>query len=523
MSAVVISLLFVCVPTVANGNENPILTRYLKFQETYEKRVESIAKWCEENDMPTQAQKTRDLLRGTFSGDKIYVAELPKEILDDTPPARASAKSSKSTKKKKSSSKKESASDSEKDASSFDGVANLEEEWEAKIKDLKDEAAGYLFTLAKRAVKMGYAGFGFDLLMRALQENPDHLAARKILGYKKFKNQWLTDFEISQYKAGKVYHERFGWLPKGQVKRYENGERFFNGKWISAEEDAQYHANIENGWIVETPNYIIVTNHSIEAGVKIGNELEKLHRVWKQLFMRYCFTELQVNLLFEGKGSAAIPGQKHKVCYFKTRQNYIECLQAQNPNIASSAGMYSPRYRTAYFFADEQFDIRTMYHEATHQLFDETRKTDPKAGVDSNFWIIEGIAVFMESLKDTDGFHTVGGYDDQRMIIARYRYNLQQYYIPLEQMSKMKIKAFQNHPEVSKLYSQSAALVHFMVYYDNGKYRDALVAVLFDVYTGKSNDQTIPKYLGKSYSELDKEFGMFISQKTEELKNWRIE
>ena len=69
------------------------------------------------------------------------------------------------------------------------------------------------------------------------------------------------------------------------------------------------------------------------------------------------------------------------------------------PNIDISIGVYMDDMRTAYFYADKESDDRTLYHEATHQLFHESRPVSPKAGQLANFWIIEGIAMYMESLQ----------------------------------------------------------------------------------------------------------------------------
>ena len=38
----------------------------------------------------------------------------------------------------------------------------------------------------------------------------------------------------------------------------------------------------------------------------------------------------------------------------------------------------------------------------------------------------------------------------------------------------------QNDPRIRTLYSQAAGLTHFLIYYDDGRYRDALVIVSLD-------------------------------------------
>ena len=36
-----------------------------------------------------------------------------------------------------------------------------------------------------------------------------------------------------------VWHEKFGWLAKANVPRYEQGERLSAGRWVSEEADAR--------------------------------------------------------------------------------------------------------------------------------------------------------------------------------------------------------------------------------------------------------------------------------------------
>lgn len=488
--------------SVLLAEENPFLRQWKKFQANYAEELEELATWCEENELPQQAEKTRQYLQKPFDEDKVYVAVLPQQIEDV---ALASKKGKKATSRK--SSREQTSS---------------QEIWEQKFYKLRDKASIYLLNQARKAVRGGHISLGFDFLMKALEENPDNEAARKILGYRRFRDQWLSDFEVSQIKAKKVYHERFGWIPRAHVKRYEAGERFFRGQWISEEEDAEVHRFIEKGWVIETAHYIVLTNHSIEEGVRLGEQLEKLYRVWKQLFLGYYATEQQVVALFEGKPGLATPQAKHKVYFFRTRQDYNDYLRRTNPQIEMSLGLYSTGTKTAYFFAGEEYDIRTMFHEATHQLFQETRKTDLAAGRLGNFWTIEGIAVTMESLHDEGNYHVVGGFDDERMLAARLRYR-SGFYIPLQMMALMDTRRFQYHPHVVQLYSQSAALMHFFIFHENGKYRDAMSRILLDVYTGKNRVTSIPQYTNQSYEELDEEFRTFITRRSEELENWRFE
>ena len=221
-------------------------------------------------------------------------------------------------------------------------------------------------------------------------------------------------------------------------------------------------------------------------------KLEQLYRVWKQLFVRYYATEQQVTALFESRNrSRRIQLPRHKVVYFRDREDYNRSLRPAYPNIGISVGIYVENTRRAYFFAGEDHDERTLYHEATHQLFHESRPVAKNVGRKANFWIIEGIAVYMETLRREDDTWVLGGRDDVRMKAARYRLLRDRFYVPLNELSTYGMRQVQADPRIATLYSQIAGLTQFLVHSHDGRYRDALVAYLTAVYNG-SQDPAFP-------------------------------
>jgi hypothetical protein len=335
---------------------------------------------------------------------------------------------------------------------------------------------------------------------------------RRILGFQKYRDRWATSYEAGKLRVGQVWHEQFGWLPSSYVRRYEASQRMLNGRWISAEEDAALRRDINRGWDVETEHYTVRTNHSIEAGVELSRQLEKLYRVWKQLFTRYYLSEAQVTALFAGgAGNSAALSRPHHVVYFRDRDDYVQYFKPQVPEIEKSVGIYVDGTRRAYFFHGDD-DRRNLFHEATHQLFHESRPVSPGVGRNHNAWIIEGIALYMESLVEEDGFHVLGGFDDVRMANARYRLLEDGFYVPLAQLTRMSMDDIKRHEQIGALYSQAAGLAHFLVHYDGGRYRDALVAYLSAVYSGRDDPNTLAQLTGTSYADLDRQYRQFLEQ-----------
>ena len=87
----------------------------------------------------------------------------------------------------------------------------------------------------------------------------------------------------------------------------------------------------------------------------------------------------------------------------------------------------------------------------------------------------------------------------------------------------MNTQEFQTHPQMVRLYSQSAGLMQFLLHSSDGRYRDAVADILREIYSGQSVMNTLPKHLGRSFEELDEEYREFISRNAEELSQWEMD
>ena len=268
-------------------------------------------------------------------------------------------------------------------------------------------------------------------------------------------NAGMNGFRPKQrvgWMPGQVHSDEFGWLMADQLPRYQDGKRYYRGSWISAAEEARLRSNIHNGWNVESEHYAVVTNDSLEEGVKLTKALELLNDVWRQVFVGYYAKPAQVEQWFaaaetarvELKNSTAkdksddgaaaggemsvtgptvvattaaiqVARKLHQVVYFREKQQYVDVLKAAQPQIDMSIGFYSDNARTAYFYASDSGYGGTLYHEGTHQLFRETPPATVDPGRKNNFWIVEAIACYMEIAR---GASTVGR---RGVRIVRYR------------------------------------------------------------------------------------------------------
>lgn len=380
-----------------------------------------------------------------------------------------------------------------------------------------------LFDLAKQAAEAGQLSLAFQWATEAVRENPDHADARRVLGYEKRDDKWLTPYGARMAEAGKEWHPTFGWLAAADVPRYEAGERLIGKRWVSADEDAARHREMKNGWQVHTDHFLVTTNHSLEAAAELAARLERLHQVWRQLFAGFYLTENEVRRLFAGERQPRKQVRPFRVYYHKDRSQYVDALRRRQPRIAETLGIYFDDVGEAHFFAADVATagpavvestggppVATLYHEAVHQLFQETKPAAKRIGELANFWVIEGVATYFETLREHDDpvaglYFTVGESDAGRLPAARERLK-DGFYIPLAELTRLGKSDLQRHAEIAKLYSQSAGLSAFLMDGEHGRYREALVRYLGAVYTGRDDERSLSDAVGESFSELDDQY-----------------
>jgi hypothetical protein len=383
-----------------------------------------------------------------------------------------------------------------------------------------------LVALAKQAALAGQTSLAFQWTTEAVRENPDHAAARRILGYQQRDSRWLTAYGARMADGGKSWHPKFGWIVASDVTRYEAGERLVGGKWVSAEEEAARHSDMRNGWQVRTDHFLVTTNHSLEAAAELAARLERLHQVWRQLFAGFYLNERGVGELFESDRQPRAQLRPFRVYYHRDRAEYNAALRRRQPRIPETLGIYFDTEREAHFFAGDSVaaggpvaaatepPVATLYHEAVHQLFQESRPAAKQIGRTANFWIVEGAAAYFETLTehndpDAGQYYTIGESAAGRMPAARERL-LDGFYLPLAELSRMGKTEIQAHPQIAKLYSQAAGLSTLLMHAENGRYREPLVRYLKAVYSGRDRELTLAESTGQSFDELDAAYRRFM-------------
>ena len=71
-------------------------------------------------------------------------------------------------------------------------LPEAEKTWRQRLRTLQKEHADKMFAKAKTALDNGMISFAYDLVREVARHNPDHTFARRLLGYVRYENEWVT-------------------------------------------------------------------------------------------------------------------------------------------------------------------------------------------------------------------------------------------------------------------------------------------------------------------------------------------
>lgn len=518
---VLIALLLLSVFSQGQAAGDDQSTRDRRYRQLLEKRqsildslerdLDSVRSWCLEHELPDAVDEVSRLAQQILSPD-----------VDSSRPKYVSPPVSKS-------------------------LPIEEQQWQLQLRHHREERAKELYTLARSTLRAGFPSLAFMMIGDVIRIDPDHRFARSILGTELFADplrkddpayagEWVSLFEKKMRSGSRphIYHATYGWIPAGNVARYDQGLRPWKSDWVSAEKEGELRRNFRNAWEIQSEHFLVKTNVSLEVGVQISQRLEIFNDWLQQNFAAFFDTPQTLQDRFEAASSRS-SGRKPKqmeVHYYATRDEYQERVHGKVPPNLETNGLYWEDDRTSYFFDNpDKIGYSTLYHEATHQILDlatrEARNTAAKArglklrqrpaprwklGEKSNFWILEGIACYFESFDIEDGHVSVGRPDYVRFDIARQRIVDPKfyYYLPAQQFSALGQEEFQHHPQITQLYTQGAGFAHFLMHYEDGLYRDDLITLLSEIYRPALDkvleEPSLPEIAGVSFELLDRQY-----------------
>ena len=256
---------------------------------------------------------------------------------------------------------------------------------------------------------------------------------------------------------------------------------------------------ISNKFRIVTYHYEITASR-LEDGIRAGERLEHLFDAWTLLVAEF-MTDPRIEKV---SGQPAL-----RVVLYRDKEEYILNLLRIDSSIAKTNGYYSAPRRTAYFFSP---DSKVLLHEGTHQILAEYFFRDKKPAFRNNDWVVEGIALLMETLKVEEKCYKIGNILDDRLYAAKVYQFERNYMMPIRKLTAMSAEEVQaSAEETIKIYSQSAALVHWLMFAEEGCYRKHLFETLRRTYLDTATPETVSELTGLSFEELDKKYVEFLN------------
>lgn len=218
----------------------------------------------------------------------------------------------------------------------------------------------------------------------------------------------------------------------------------------------------------ETEHFTLLSDCTADRATEVILKLERFYHVWTQLFF-----PLWKERDHWDHSQAASPRRnttKHRVVLFANAARYQQILSSEGPIVSRSTGFYSDLKRIAFFHDGSGDDSATRAHELTHQLMSEATDARPRSrpGDRRDFWLVEGIACFMESTMFHDHYATIGGWQASRLSFARHRVLSFGDELPLSLMQGEGRSVVQQREDLSRWYSFAAAYTHRIIDEDNG-------------------------------------------------------
>ena len=361
-------------------------------------------------------------------------------------------------------------------------------QWQKKINEANTAHGARIFELARKASGDDAGAIAFQLLHEVLHHDRDHVAVRKMLGHVKKDDGWRVSSDSIRVRTAKTNHDIIKW-PKNSYLR------------------------------VLTPHFEIESNADEERTRFLARQLERTHMVWRQVFFEYWSSSAAVKRWIQGKGAARMSSKRFRVVFFVNRNSYLKHLAPLVRGVEVSTGYYNSDQEVSYFYDGDDRAMDTWRHELTHQLFRESGRANKQAFEKQFIWLDEGIATYFESMTDFGCYVTLGGFDARRLQYARMRRLLENYHVPMKELSAIGRTGLQNRKDIAQVYSESAGLTDMLINGSKGVYEQRLTQFLKLIYKGRVKQNAFESIMGQTFEELDNLYPKHLKVGTDLVEN----
>lgn len=359
--------------------------------------------------------------------------------------------------------------------------------WEAFVAARKERAKALYaqaVASAREAAIRKSVGRGCEamrLMHRVLREDPDHAQARAACGWVRRSGTWVS---------------------RRVAARIDEGRTIADARATGTRSDRR-------GWKVTGEHWEVLSTADEERSVALVDDLERAGMVWRQVFGAF---EVPAEEILRRIERAEEP-RPEEPCFarlVKDRAEYVAAFESREPAIGRTLGIYWAPTRTSWFV--DPPGPTTVLHEATHQLFMERSNATLKAGERCNFWAIEAVACFMESLETAPFGWTLGGRDAGRFPAARRRLVDEGGLVPLADLCRMGRREFQADERLPTIYSQLGGLADFFLLGEDGRRREPFLDYLFLVYADAADPGTLATLCHEPSADLDEAYRRHVAR-----------
>jgi hypothetical protein len=351
---------------------------------------------------------------------------------------------------------------------------DLVSKWLARFESLRRRHALFLLEEIQKSLDNKDEITAYRWVWRAYREDPKNKQLTFVL------QSFLTATDIdSKVRLATTAHPKYNWPAKS------------------------YHR-------VQLPHFRIVSNTSAELLENWTQELERIFSVWTQAYPDLWLAPGALKNRLAGKNVPLERKAEMNVVLFRSRDDYLQQLGKSEQFIESSVGYYSPKDTTSFFYVeDNTVAYPTLVHELTHQILQEAsllRGSEPWQ-TESDFWIVEAIALHAESLWIGKEIATVGGWESPRLQVARYRMLREDYWLDWESLRSHSAESWKQQEQLARAYTQAAGLAHLWLDQADPAKREAFFRYLTSVYRNKPNPKLLhdiipEEKLKQNYEEM---------------------
>jgi len=354
--------------------------------------------------------------------------------------------------------------------------------WQQHFLDIRRQYAVELFALAQAAAEGGRSDLALGWLVEVVREDPDHEAARRVLGFRRAPNGTWSEVTAGANRAIRVSparrpQDKLGW------------------------EAGDYTE-------VDSPHFRIVTTAPSDDARQLVEAFERWRWVWLQVYARHWLDDRELVQALQDQRMLRMPSSRYECALLPDRQAYLDQLRSV-PGSELSVGFYDDKLQMSLFYLGDDVE-ETWRHELVHQFFQESVETRPGPADEAHLWAVEGAAIYFELMIEHDGYVTLGGPDARRLQFARLYLLRYGQYLPLVELDAISRSAMHGREDISALYDQSAAMVQMLMTADGGSRRDGFVRFVSSLYARDDRRLTAAEALGAPLPEIDDRYRQWL-------------